>query len=135
MLLWCENTTELNTESCEALDPDYVCAYDPFTGKHTCMPAPDCIPQCGQAGSDDFKECGADGCGGSCGTCPEGWPCEVGACIPKVGGDCGAVTSVGVCIDDDVWFCTENDKLQIIDCALFGQTCGWNAEQASYDCK
>ncbi len=35
----------------------------------------DCVPDC--AG----KECGADGCGGSCGTCPDGMHCEGGHCV------------------------------------------------------
>jgi hypothetical protein len=26
------------------------------------------------------KSCGADGCGGSCGSCPSGWACSNGAC-------------------------------------------------------
>ena len=29
----------------------------------------------------DGKECGDDGCGGSCGTCQQGWQCEAGQCI------------------------------------------------------
>lgn len=36
-----------------------------------------CIPQCGG------RECGFDGCGGSCGTCPDGLSCDgPGICVP-----------------------------------------------------
>lgn len=49
-----------------------------------------CIPDC------DGKECGADGCGGSCGTCDSGWNCnaswvceEDAPCIPICSGECG----------------------------------------------
>jgi len=35
----------------------------------------DCIPDC------DDKECGDDGCGGFCGTCPWGEQCTDGACV------------------------------------------------------
>lgn len=37
-----------------------------------------CIPFCGQ------KQCGDDGCGGSCGECPEGLACWSGLCITPV---------------------------------------------------
>ena len=33
-----------------------------------------CVPQC-VAGSGSVKECGNDGCGGTCGTCPDGYDC------------------------------------------------------------
>ncbi len=38
----------------------------------TCVPA--CEPSC------QDKQCGDDGCGGSCGTCPQNGTCEGGAC-------------------------------------------------------
>ncbi len=37
----------------------------------------DCVPSC------DGKECGSDGCAGSCGDCPYGEACLDGSCIPK----------------------------------------------------
>jgi hypothetical protein len=37
-----------------------------------------CIPDC------EGKVCGDDGCGGSCGTCPEGWYCDNGVCVEKL---------------------------------------------------
>jgi hypothetical protein len=35
-----------------------------------------CLPDCGG------KECGFDGCGGSCGNCQNGERCEGGICVP-----------------------------------------------------
>ena len=82
-----------------------------------------CVPDC--AG----KECGDDGCGESCGSCPEGWPCQDGICVctPEcVGKECGDDScsgSCGACPADYscnpagqcIWDCTP-------DCA--GQQCG-----------
>ena len=74
-----------------------------------------CLPQCAAAdGSGAVKECGSDGCGGSCGACPEGATCDeaAGVCTgappppgPKVytavfvedvwGGSCSSYNSSG----------------------------------------
>lgn len=56
---------------------DTVCEYG--CEKGTCLP---CAPNCFQ------KECGPDGCGGSCGECPNGENCDTngaGVCIQCVG--------------------------------------------------
>lgn len=50
-----------------------------------------CVPDCSSA------ECGNDGCGGSCGTCPAGESCNAGTCQSSGGGgtDCrGILTCV-----------------------------------------
>ncbi len=66
-----------------------------------------CVPQC--AG----LECGDDGCGGVCGTCPAAAPeCNAGKCVPSCSPDCsgkecgddGCGASCGVC--DDGVTCT-----------------------------
>ena len=41
-----------------------------------------CIPQC------EGKDCGPDGCGGSCGKCPDNWTCEYGECKSPCQPDC-----------------------------------------------
>ena len=43
-----------------------------------------CAPAC------EGKDCGDDGCGGSCGACAEGEACEEGACVTS--GDCTPTT-------------------------------------------
>lgn len=54
-----------------------------------------CTPQC--AG----KQCGSDGCGGTCGTCPSGQACSASSqcgCVPQCGGkQCGADGCGGSC--------------------------------------
>ena len=58
---------------------------------------PDCIPDC------DGRECGNDGCGGSCGSCPDGESClsdqcVEGTCVPSCQGkDCGDDGCGGIC--------------------------------------
>lgn len=63
-----------------------------------------CTPQCGGAA------CGDDGCGGSCGACPQGLSCQAGACQPglcvpscagRSCGDDGCGGSCGTCDDGD----------------------------------
>ena len=64
-----------------------------------------CEPEC--AG----KECGEDGCGGSCGTCEEGTYCTGSACI--VDGDALCV-DMAVCQGD----CDADDSICSVDCKL-----------------
>lgn len=67
-----------------------------------------CVPQCQE------RECGEDGCGGSCGACEEGTTCEEGTCeaIPPqpdcdgkkcgddgLGGSCGECREGADCVD------------------------------------
>jgi hypothetical protein len=60
----------------------------------------DCVPSCAQ------KECGADGCGGICATCPLGYDCldkgNVANCLPNcealcTGKECGFGTPTTQC--------------------------------------
>ncbi len=63
-----------------------------------------CVPNC------DGIECGLDGCGGSCGTCPTGVQCVAGICAEEcqLDEECEAPGSVcvdGVCqLDPDRYF-------------------------------
>jgi hypothetical protein len=75
-----------------------------------------CVPQC--AG----KSCGADGCGGTCGSCPVGQSCKAngtcGACTPscsgKVCGDNGCGGSCGSCPSGEV--CSAGACTTALDC-------------------
>lgn len=57
-----------------------------------------CVPSC------DEKDCGDDGCGGTCGDCPNGWQCEASKCVCKTQcdnkecGDDGCGGSCGICL-------------------------------------
>jgi len=75
---WCEGA-QLQTYDCAAQGK--VCGMKAGVG-NTCVDAGSCTPQC--AG----KSCGDDGCGGSCGACPEGQTCTAaGACEAPAGSD------------------------------------------------
>ena len=54
-----------------------------------------CTPEC------TGKSCGSDGCGGSCGTCPDGGACDAGVCggcVPECGdAECGPDGCGGSC--------------------------------------
>jgi hypothetical protein len=61
-----------------------------------------CQPNCWN------KECGGDGCGGSCGVCPPGLGCNNGKCQPQGGPSCGEVIGCMMdfpCPDPDGWGC------------------------------
>ena len=82
-----------------------------------------CVPDCGG------KECGDDGCGGSCGLCPTLWACDGGLCVeqecvPLCGGlECGFDGCGGVC-----GFCEAGelcqDGLCELECTCDGKECG-----------
>jgi hypothetical protein len=55
---------------------------DPTDGK--------CYPTCNPWCESDGRECGADGCGGSCGDCVPGQTCWEGQCTGECAPQCGA---------------------------------------------
>jgi MYXO-CTERM domain-containing protein len=59
-----------------------------------CVPNGECISDC------EGKECGSDGCTGSCGTCPQGFSCDAGQCKSDAGASCetGQDCASGLCI-------------------------------------
>jgi len=101
-----------------------------------------CIPAC--AG----RECGSDGCGGSCGSCPAGWSCEPsGDCVCRpacagrecgpdgCGGSCGSCasgwtcTGTGVCAFESLTFEAESSAMgHIVGRA---EADGWSANTAA----
>jgi formylglycine-generating enzyme required for sulfatase activity len=65
-------------------------------GARCVRPVPDCLPDCGG------KQCGSDGCGGTCGNCPFSTSCQNGVCIPNcqancAGKECGSDGCGGLC--------------------------------------
>jgi len=87
--IWCEDG-ELWQVDCAADDPPSSCGWDADAGYYCggagadpdgiyakqCLYEP-CTPDC--AG----KECGSDGCNGSCGECTDGEVCKSGSCRPE----------------------------------------------------
>jgi len=84
-----------------------------------------CEPNC--AG----KECGGDGCGGSCGTCAGDETCQSGQCVGG-GTGCGDITYQGCCDGNVLNYCNE-DKVATVDCGNQPK-CGWDAQNKYYDC-
>lgn len=97
-----------------------------------------CYPKCIN------KTCGSDGCGGSCGTCGNGYQCLLGSCqlvlksspdysctpncAGKTCGDDGCGGSCGTCVNDGYQCqqgnCVASGSACIPDCA--GKNCGSN---------
>jgi len=112
--------------------------------ENICEACPD-LACCDKQNLCTDKECGDDGCGGTCGECTEGKTCVQNKCVagqyPEVclgmntpsGTDCAGVTFEGCCDDKGrVVFC-DDKKLYCIDCSK-GPECGWNAQASYYDC-
>ena len=89
-----------------------------------------CTPACGD------KECGDDGCGGSCGVCPEPGFCNYlgqceGSCVKECqgkdcgpdgcGGQCGAC-GIGETCDEATGLCGQGPEECVPDC--IGKQCG-----------
>jgi len=88
---------------------DCVCDLDAYCceGQWDDICVTECLEHCGGCpaeGDCDGKECGDDGCGGSCGDCAEGEECVLGLCdepcLPDCEGkDCGGDGCGGSCGD------------------------------------
>ena len=91
-----------------------------------CSQAPVCEPEC--AG----KQCGDDGCGGSCGDCTGDQTCEAGVCTDPVPDPCQGYSFQGCCDGQTVIWC-EDEEVFDFDCGA-GGGCGWDADTQSYDC-
>ncbi|MBN1772849.1 MAG: hypothetical protein JXB32_16380 [Deltaproteobacteria bacterium] len=115
-----------------------LCCY----GGQVCTGGTCCTPAC--AG----RECGPDGCGGSCGTCPSGWSCDAAGdcvCTPACtgrecgpdgcGGSCGSCSSgwgcnaSGVCVFEGLTFEAESGSMgHVVGRA---EADGWSANTAA----
>ncbi|MBL8953029.1 MAG: hypothetical protein JNK82_19785 [Myxococcaceae bacterium] len=86
-----------------------------------CVPA--CTPSC--AG----RQCGSDGCGGTCGTCPTGESCSAAgqcACVPSCAGKvCGSDGCGGSCGTCSTGVCNGAGQC-VVSCtpSCTGKTCG-----------
>jgi len=101
---------------------DGSCCYPECSVGELCLNSDcTCTPTCFD------KECGSDGCDGSCGSCPEGWGCTpqgkckcVPDCLDKECGEDGCGETCGYCIGPE--WCIEGLCDCITDCA--GKECG-----------
>ena len=83
-----------------------------------------CIPQC------NGKDCGDDGCGGSCGSCPDGQACNASNKCEEPPSTCQGITFEGCCSGSKLVWC-QDKQIVVVDCGI--DACGWNP-QAYYDC-
>ncbi len=113
-----EGDCQVGTIACEVNDlmvcqPDMTWSlYETCDGQSVCDPvagACACIANC------DMKSCGSDGCGGSCGTCPEGQACGLeGSC--QDGPSCnpnGTGTTLGAQIADTTFTIQDGSSLNL----------------------
>lgn len=128
------------TEVCP--EHDGLCTQNATVGEcsgfyNACADTPPCIPQC------TGKECGGDGCGGTCGTCAADQYCDVGICKPSAGacpgpgislGPCAPTLTLNGCCTDSqrVYFCQGGETI-CVDCAAASLQCGWTSADY-YDC-
>ena len=105
--------------SCDGLECGQYCGVDcGICGAgHVCVDMKCCETQCGG------KECGSDGCGGSCGTCQGYDTCEAGLCVacqPKCPGGavCGDDGCGGTCGE-----CGDGEKCVLGQCLACAPSC------------
>lgn len=128
ILLQCVDMKITETD-CTEENPIWGCTWIKNDQKYGCAKPPECEPDCTD------KQCGTDGCGGTCGAgCFANWSCEEFTCVPQPGGACGTITAAGKCINGADYFCT-NGTISIEDCQAAGKKCAWNGDKSSYECK
>ena len=131
----CKSPFVLSTEDCST-SPGY-CGWNPKLGRYgcgtngapdpdgktkLCKGAPACVPDC------QGKECGPDGCGGTCpnkcatgSQCTKNFTCEPG---------CGYLPQKGCCDGNTAYACVANGasggwSVQAVDCKSKGMSCGF----------
>lgn len=134
ILIGCSGTgasQQKTLKDCATTGAGKVCGWDPVSSHYGCIDKPPCTPDCSKTGSGEKKQCGSDGCDGVCGTCPAGWSCPGGDCVPEDGADCGFLPQNGKC-DGSVWIFCNTGKIKKIDCAKYNQQCKW--DNGAYNC-
>ena len=132
VLVWCEDGA-LEDIDCTSLGDSYVCKFQDDEKGFNCVEESTCKPSC------VGKDCGDDGCGGSCGQCV-GLPnhicangvCECApTCEGKECGDDGCGGSCGQCVGlpnhicvDGVCECSPNCEGKVCGADGCGGTCG-----------
>ena len=118
---------DLQLTDCAEQNPILGCVWNPISFTYGCDVLPNCTPDC------SGKQCGDGGCSYSCGDCFNGWSCIDFQCTPEIGGQCGTVPEVGLCIQNDLYFCS-GGLISIEPCNELGKTCQFNPATASNAC-
>jgi hypothetical protein len=121
------------------IHPQAPCSLEAMQGPcadiaEVCQTQPGCVPSCGG------KECGPDGCGGTCGGCPQGMSCTgAGVCGGGAMGcydmlvcmsDCGTDECAYACYDASSP-AAQSIYAELVDC-LFA-ACGDAGEPECYE--
>jgi hypothetical protein len=124
-LVQCVDMQRQETD-CGAMEGGGYCHYNALSGKNECKAG--CLPSC------QGRQCGDNGCGGVCGSCPGGWDCLEGQCSPVQGAECGWFTD-GNCEGQILWACVEG-KLAATDCQTLEppRHCGWTMPSGPFAC-
>ena len=120
---WCEGGV-MESQDCTVFGSNYQCAWmDADTG-YWCLDKCNCTD----------KECGDNGCGESCGSCPTGQNCNnSGICVGSEGEPCGSITWIGVCEGNTLKYCS-GGTINESNCGEVGKVCGWSADFNWYSC-
>ncbi len=119
----CENSSLIGDGTCDdgLFGPDFNCSA--FQYDHG--DCDECTPKCTN------KECGSDGCGGTCGSCYSNESCQSGECVANPSG-CGSITYTGCCQAETMKYCSNSTTLTVQNC--LPQSCGWDPTNKYYDC-
>ena len=125
-LRWCV------VESLQSLSCEGGCGWDEEIGEYNCGgegadPSGTHPMMCGAECSCVGKNCGDDGCGGSCGSCEGGAACVAGICTTD---ECGGITYDGCCQGETAVWCDGGELLET-DCSD-EPSCGWIAGTGYY---
>lgn len=133
MLLLCENNNLIKID-CSTED-NKVCGWDPWILKYNCIDKPPCKPKC-TFPDGSKKECGDDGCGAKCGTCPSGWACQQGICRPVDGAPyCGYIPEWGYCWNDNYLYWCCGSTICSENCTASGKVCTYDLNTQQFACK
>ena len=130
VLLECVDGVIVETD-CQDIDESYYCQWLPVLQKFTCVEG--CVPQCTWEDGTP-KECGYDGCFGTCGACPVGWTCVAGECYPEQEAECAWITEIGTCLWNELWYCI-GGELSVEDCEGMGLACQFDGTAGKYKCQ
>ncbi len=126
-------TCQESAQGCVIDASDCECSNDDACGPgHVCVEGScECLPSC------EGRDCGSDGCGGTCGTCEPGQACSLeGACVCQpdcmgkvcgsdgCGGTCGGCATGLVCSGAGLCVCVPDCASKACGADGCGGTCG-----------
>lgn len=111
-----------------------TCGWDAAANKNACV-VKACDPSC-TTDKGEKMVCGNNACGKPCGTCADGWKCNVTSCAPVDGAVCTPANfpQEGQC-SGDTWIYCNTGKIKTVNCKDAGMDkCGWNPASSKFEC-